>query len=237
MALIRKQKPEATPARQALATALAEYRELLGQIEAQNNAEAAAQRQIETYRNAMYEAQGRLDQAQEDAAEYMLAQATGRAMERPVTAPQARADLEAAKSNMEAAKAAEAELKRQGAHLPQSLQWRKEKLTKAAAAVVADLPEPVRLVERFQQLQREILETGHAIMWLSSVGALDMGRVEVQGEYGKMLEFSAAEKAINALTQTPGQWKVEQTDRGADFERLAIFYDALQRDPDAVFQG
>jgi len=108
--------------------------------------------------------------------------------------------------------------------------WLPEKGVKQAAAnVIAALPEVQKIVDSFQHLQRELIETGCTIKWLAEIGAVSMENV-TQGS----CSFSPAKRAIAALESAPAHWNVETTGRSAAFERLAVFFHALQTDPDAI---
>jgi chromosome segregation ATPase len=216
--------------RKALADAIANITERKARIAATS----AAYEQAREHHTACYtrldEAQKVLEGVQDALTEHAIAKAQGTAGQAPMTLSEARRAVDDAEADLEAASAAKERLKIAAEDAAAGMWLPETNVKKVAANVVAALPEVQKIVDSFQRLQRELIEAGATIKWLSDIGAVSLENVKTEAGY----VFSPAKRAVVALETAPSFWAVETSGRTAAFERLAVFFHALQTDPDAT---
>lgn len=224
-----------SPEREALAAAQEALREAQTDLKAAQTAEAEAAAETRMAWAAMGDAQLALSDAADAGVQFALAKATGDVRERPLTAAEANAALEAATVRRADLKALEAALQERIPRLVLSAQLRKKRVQEASARIIAALPAAQQILADFQRLQRELVEKGQALNWLRGIGALDLENIRTGPS---SFAFSPAHIALRDWGNRPDLWDIGRPAvMSSDCARLAAFYEALQVDPDAQFDS
>jgi hypothetical protein len=206
MAMFKKSptKPAASPARAALAEAIARRDEVAAEIAALRNSVEATTEIVQRTRTARDEAEAALQRAKQDAADHIVAQARGDAGPAPVSVREARAAFEAAGDEVESAEAALAELKRQLDARQQFADLPERRVAEAAAAVLRESPEVAQLLSEVEALQAKLAERGSALAWLAKQGALSLANVDMPGSVSVL---SPANLALTRLDSPATTWR------------------------------
>lgn len=196
--------PVLSPERQALADAIAASRERREAIAAASSALSKAEDAALVAKQAVYAAQGVLDEAPAATTRHMIAQASGQPSDRPATPREAREALADAKEhslatqNVRDALAAELTSLQSGTSLTESI------LSFAAATVLRNDPAVAAFVAQVGQLQAELAVKGAVLLWLADNKVLDMDNVAVASH---KYDFSPAAQAIHRLNSPPVWWR------------------------------
>lgn len=158
-----------TPARLALAEAIAERDSALTRHQARQVALTRAAAALNAAREALWTAQGAVNKAPELMREWLIAEATGAKMEKPATIKEARANLEAAEVEHAAALEAHEFLKADLEKFASGPGYYEGRAKGMAVDIVSAAPATAMLISEALDLRRQLNEKAQILAWLDGL--------------------------------------------------------------------
>lgn len=191
--------PPPSPARDALATAIAEHTAAKTSHDALEAAvgrwDGPARVAVRTAEAALEDARAALQQAKQNAATYLVESSLGDARPPSLTVKDAREAVVLATDQLESARQAVETLKARLPDAASALGWAERRLDAAAVAVIKESPAPEKLLAEVQAIFDQLHDTGSLLLWFLHHEAFDMQDVQTGGG----TDFSPAKRMKHRL--------------------------------------
>jgi chromosome segregation ATPase len=197
-----KPQPARSPAREALAAAIAYHAKRQAEITGANKALENATAAYRAARDARDAAARAVEETRDAATAFLIAKANGTEGAAPLSIHEARTNLDRAENDLASAKEAMDLLESKANSLQRYGDIPAQKVTEAVAAVMRDEPAAQALVADVERLQRELAEKGAALLFLASERAVHLDNVQTS----RGSEFSPARTATIRMQQPPSSW-------------------------------
>jgi hypothetical protein len=195
-----------SPERQALADAIAERDATKAEFEAVQRAaggwDSPARQAVRQAEAALEEATAAIEKALQNAATYLVEQASGAGTPPAVTIADARRDEQTARDNLAAAESALATLKARIGPAEDALGWKEMKVRDAVEAVLKAAPETEAVLVEVENAMRVLWQHGAVLQAIHRAGALDLRNVETPGRS----DLSRANRLHGRMHQPPMYW-------------------------------
>jgi hypothetical protein len=199
--------PQPSPERQALAAAIQERDEAQRALDAVESAagswESPAQQAVRRAREALDVAPEAIEKAKEDAATFLVDQASGGTMPAPITIAAAHAAAQLARDELAAAESAFETLQARIRPAQLVLDGKELKVQAAAAAVLRASPEVTVVLDEVERAVNALWQHGAVLQALWRVNGLDATKVVS----GTNIENSRAITLYHRLLNFPSQWQ------------------------------
>jgi len=191
--------PPPSPARNALAQAIAEHKAAQANHDGLDAAvggwDGTARVAVRTAETALEDARAALEQAKQDGATYLVESSLGDARPPPLSVKDAREAVVLAEDQLESARNAIETLKARLPNAVSALDWAERRLEAAALAVIAESPAPEKLLAEVQTLFDQLFDKASLLLWFLHKETFDMKDVQTGGG----TEFSPAARMKHRL--------------------------------------
>lgn len=202
-----KSASKPAPARQTLAAAITERNAAKAELEALEAAagswDAPAAVAVREARAALEAATASIATAQDTAADYFVAAASGQAIPPPLSVSEARAAEKAARDNLAAAESSRATLQERIPAAEQALQFRETAVAAAVSEVLKSSPETAAVLDEVEAAVNTLWRHSAVLQAIASANGLPLDVASaLPGS-----DLSRAGKLFNRLLWAPAKWE------------------------------
>ncbi|MBB5374330.1 hypothetical protein [Acidocella aromatica] len=215
-----------TPEREKLAAAIAALKQAEQEKTALASLSSNSWEPISSAERRVEAAEKALSEAQELAVADMVAARLGREVPKRSTRQELQAELDTARADLDAARAARGELKRQAQDAEKALGWCQSSLNSALSAVIEASPEVSKLLGEIKALEAELIQRYEA---LAAIG--------ISGPYSRAKREAQLQPPARTVPGLPDWHLLFHGPRGDLAASWAVAVDKLRTDANAPLPG